>query len=90
MNITLQRINIKGEITEGKLVIDGLTICDTLENSYSALAPGHYSVHILKCRQYARKMLLLKFLLVSCLLLLMMKSLYLSGLLVVSVKFNKL
>ena len=33
MNITLQRINIKGEITEGKLVIDGLTICDTIENS---------------------------------------------------------
>ena len=59
MNITLQRINIKGEITEGKLVIDGLTICDTLENSYSNLAPGHYRIHLHKCRQHARKMLLL-------------------------------
>ena len=59
MNITLQRINIKGEITEGKLVIDGLTICDTIENSYSHLAPGHYRIHLHKCRQHARKMLLL-------------------------------
>ena len=59
MNITLQRINIKGEITEGKLVIDGLTICDTLENSYSNLAPGHYRIHLHKCHQHARKMLLL-------------------------------
>ena len=59
MNITLQRINIKGEITEGKLVIDGLTICDTIENSYSNLAPGHYRIHLHKCRQHARKMLLL-------------------------------
>ena len=59
MNITLQRINIKGEITEGQLIIDGLAICDTLENSYSALAPGHYRIHLHKCRQHARKMLLL-------------------------------
>ena len=59
MNITLQRINIKGEITEGQLIIDGLTICDTLENSYSNLAPGHYRIHLHKCRQHARKMLLL-------------------------------
>ena len=56
MNITLQRISVKGEITEGHLRIDGLTICDTLENTYSCLAPGDYRVHIIKCRQYARKM----------------------------------
>lgn len=59
MNITLQRISIKGEITEGHLRIDGFTICDTLENTYSCLAPGEYRIHILKCRQYARKMLLI-------------------------------
>ena len=56
MNITLQRISVKGEITEGHLRIDGLTICDTLENTYSCLAPGDYRLHIIKCRQYARKM----------------------------------
>lgn len=56
MNITLQRISVKGEITEGHLRIDGFTICDTLENTYSCLAPGDYRVHIIKCRQYARKM----------------------------------
>lgn len=59
MNITLQRISINGEITEGQLLIDGLTICDTLENTYSCLAPGDYRVHLDKCRQYARKMILL-------------------------------
>lgn len=56
MNITLQRISVKGEITEGHLRIDGFTICDTLENTYSCLAPGDYRVHLIKCRQYARKM----------------------------------
>ena len=56
MNITLQRISVKGEITEGHLRIDGLTICDTLENTYSCLAPGDYRVHNIKCRQYARQM----------------------------------
>lgn len=59
MNITLQRISVKGEITEGHLRIDGYTICDTLENTYSCLAPGDYRVHLIKCRQYARKMLIL-------------------------------
>ena len=56
MNITLQRISVKGEITEGHLRIDGLTICDTLENTFSCLAPGNYRVHLIKCRQHARKM----------------------------------
>ena len=56
MNITLQRISVKGEITEGHLRIDGLTICDTLENTYSCLAQSDYRVHIIKCSQYGRKM----------------------------------
>ena len=59
MNITLQRISVKGEITEGHLRIDGLTICDTLENTFSCLPPGEYSVHLHKCSQYGRKMPLL-------------------------------
>ena len=56
MNITLQRISVKGEITEGHLRIDGFTICDTLENTFSCLAPSDYRVHIIKCSQYGRKM----------------------------------
>ena len=59
MTITLQRISVKGEITEGHLLIDGLTTCDTLENTHSCLAPGDYSVHLRKCCQYARKMIFL-------------------------------
>ena len=59
MIITLQRTSVNGEITEGRLCIDGIHICDTLENTYSCLAPGDYRVHIIKCRQYARKMLIL-------------------------------
>ena len=59
MIITLQRTFVKGEITEGQLRIDGLTLCDTLENTRSCLVSGDYRVHLHKCRQYARKMLLL-------------------------------
>ena len=59
MNITLQRISMKGEITEGRIRIDGFAICDTLENTYSCLVPGEYHVHLHKCSQYGRKMILL-------------------------------
>ena len=56
MIITLQRTSVNGEITEGRLSIDGIHICDTLENTFSCLVPGHYRVHLIKCSQYARKM----------------------------------
>ena len=56
MIVTLQRTSVNGEITEGRLSIDGIHICDTLENTFSCLAPGHYCVHLIKCSQYARKM----------------------------------
>lgn len=59
MNITLQRISMKGEITEGRIRIDGFAICDTLENTYSCLVPDEYHVHLHKCSQYGRKMILL-------------------------------
>ena len=59
MNITLQRISMKGEITEGRIRIDGFAICDTLENTYSCLVPDEYHVHLHKCSQYDRKMPLL-------------------------------
>ena len=49
MIVTLQRTSVNGEITEGRLSIDGIHICDTLENTFSCLAPGHYRVHLIKC-----------------------------------------
>ena len=57
MTITIQRTFIKGEITEGHVSIDGQRICDTLENSFSCLAAGSYAVELVKCKQYARKMI---------------------------------
>ena len=59
MNIVITRTLTKGESTHGHLTIDGLRICDTLENS-NALAPaGNYTLTLTKCKQYSRKMVLL-------------------------------
>lgn len=57
MKIILQRIYIRGEITEGRLTIDGCTLCDTLENSGSCLPVGSYPLSIIKCKLYARQIL---------------------------------
>ena len=59
MNIVITRTLTKGEYTHGHLTIDGLRICDTLENS-NALAPaGDYTLTLVKCKQYSRNMLCL-------------------------------
>lgn len=60
MTITILRTFTKGEITEGHIAIDGQRICDTLENSFSCLATGSYDVELVKCKQYARKMILVR------------------------------
>ena len=57
MKIILQRIYIRGEITEGRLTIDGCYLCDTLENSSSCLPAGSYPLSIIPCKLYARQML---------------------------------
>ena len=57
MKIILQRIYIRGEITEGRLTIDGCCLCDTLENSGSCLPAGSYPLSIIPCKLYARQML---------------------------------
>lgn len=59
MTIDIKRKYVTREVTEGSLIIDGVTVCDTLENSYARLPEGTYDVHIHKCHQYKRKMLLL-------------------------------
>ena len=56
MNITIQRTLTKGENIHGRLTIDGIHICDTLENSNGAIPAGVYPLHLIKCKQYSRKM----------------------------------
>ena len=57
MQIILQRIYIRGEITDGRITIDGCYLCDTLENSGSCLPAGSYPLSIISCKLYARQML---------------------------------
>ena len=57
MKIILQRIYIRGEITEGRLTIDGCFLCNTLENSGSCLPVGSYPLSIIPCKLYARQMI---------------------------------
>ena len=59
MNIVITRTRVKGEYTHGHLTIDGNRICDTLENSTSCVPAGDYPITLIKCKQYARKMLCL-------------------------------
>ena len=56
MNIFLNRTFIKGEYAHGHLTIDGLCVCDTLENSRSCVPKGDYVIRLVRCKQYARKM----------------------------------
>ena len=44
MDIKIKRTNTKGEITEGRLTIDGQLVCDTPENTLTRLAPGTYPI----------------------------------------------
>ena len=59
MIIMLTRTFTHGEYTHGHLTIDGTRICDTLENSKAQVPSGDYQISLIKCKQYARKMLLL-------------------------------
>lgn len=59
MILMLKRTFTRGEYTHGHLSIDGLRICDTLENSNGLVPAGDYPIHLIKCKQYARKMLCL-------------------------------
>lgn len=59
MLIVINRNNPRGEYTHGQLIIDGVRICDTLENSLSMVPSGSYDITLLKCKQYSRKMICL-------------------------------
>ena len=56
MNIVIKRHLIRGEFTHGILTIDGVRVCDTLENTTSCVPSGNYDISIIKCKQYSRKM----------------------------------
>ena len=58
MQIHIHRTLTKGELTEGHLVIDNRTVCDTLENSQACLKTGRsYPLCLVKCHQFGRKMI---------------------------------
>ena len=59
MNIVIKRLFTKGEYTHGSLSIDGTKICSTLENANALVPSGNYQITLIKCKQYARKMLCL-------------------------------
>ena len=56
MHILIPRHRYKPATIDGQLSIDGIRICDCAENAHTALPPGTYSIAIVHCRQYARKM----------------------------------
>ena len=56
MYILITRYRYKPATIDGQLSIDGIRICDCAENAHTALPPGTYSITIVHCRQYARKM----------------------------------
>ena len=56
MNIKIQRSKTRGEFTHGILSIDGVRVCDTLENANGQVPAGDYPITLVKCKQYARKM----------------------------------
>ena len=59
MTIFLTRTQTQGEYTHGHLTIDGIRICDTLENANACVPAGKYPIRLIKCKQHARKMLCL-------------------------------
>ena len=60
MHILITRHRYKPATIDGQLSIDGIRICDCAENAHTALPPGTYSIAIVHCRQYARKMPLIR------------------------------
>lgn len=56
MKIVIYRTKIRPDYVIGGLYIDGLKVCDTLENPNACVPAGSYSISLIKCKQYARKM----------------------------------
>ena len=59
MNIIITRNISRNEFSHGRLTIDGNFVCHTLENNSSRVPAGEYTITLVNCKQYARKMLCL-------------------------------
>ena len=56
LNLILSRTKVRGEYAHGHLSIDGLRICDTLENTNGLAPAGVYPITLIKCKHHSRKM----------------------------------
>lgn len=59
LNLVLTRLFTKSEYCHGQLSIDGNRVCSTLENSNALVPAGEYTITLLKCKQYSRRMICL-------------------------------
>lgn len=60
MIIEIIRNDNKGESIDGVLYIGDNYICDTAENVATALPKGEYEISLERCKQYGRKMPVIK------------------------------
>ena len=56
LNLVLTRIRTRGEYTHGHLTINGIRVCDTLENANAQVPAGKYVITLVKCKHHGRKM----------------------------------
>ena len=56
MNITIKRQSDNGRVIDDSLIINGTKVCDTAENTGSAIGAGTYNISIHHCKQYGRRM----------------------------------
>jgi len=59
MIIILKRLRKYQDYLDSQLFIEGLKVCDTVENANACVPSGTYSITLIKCKQYARKMICL-------------------------------
>lgn len=56
MKIVVNRFRYWQNCVTSSVFIDGEHICDAVENAFSAIPNGNYTVALTKCKQHARKM----------------------------------
>lgn len=56
MQINIHRTHISEKVTDGTLSIGGQKVCNTAENTNYRIAPGTYTIRLLKQRRWGRKM----------------------------------
>lgn len=59
MNIVITRYRKTSETIDSRLTV-GMRICDCAENAIIALKAGTYPLNVVKCKQHARKMPVVK------------------------------